>query len=121
MRITVKIANPPIGHRDETSLEHALRYVRKERAVLDRAAMVLTFLDTAMQAAILEDARKAAHAKLTGVCYDRVDREFFEHARALPMVNPAKMIREERSSRNWSFRAGVFPRGKRPQYAGASR
>jgi hypothetical protein len=32
---------------------------------------------------------------------------FYDEARHIPIVNAAKMVREERSERNWSYSAGV--------------
>jgi hypothetical protein len=41
---------------------------------------------------------------LTARGYDAVDRIFHREAIHLPLIQPEKMIREEKSSRDWSFR-----------------
>lgn len=39
--------------------------------------------------------------------YDEVKRSFHREAARLPLINPDKMIREEKSDREFSFSAGV--------------
>ncbi len=39
--------------------------------------------------------------------YDAITDSFFGAAAHIPIIAPEKMIREEKSSRNWSFRAGA--------------
>jgi hypothetical protein len=64
-------------------------------------------LDTATHAAIVKAAEERLHKRVTGQAYDRVDQSFHREARNLPVINPASMIREEKSSRDWSYTAGV--------------
>jgi hypothetical protein len=106
MKVEVLIENPPAGCQNKTSLERARRYERAGRAQFV-APLVIRFLDTATQAAIVKIAEERLHARLTGQGYDRVDRSFHRDARNLPVINAAKMIREEKSSRDWSYTAGV--------------
>lgn len=104
--ITVQIENPPEGFLAVTSLEHARRYERKGRAVFI-GALTIRFVDTAAQRRLCERATAERRARITAGEYDRVDRTFFTSARNLPLINADKMIREERSSRKWSFTAAV--------------
>jgi hypothetical protein len=106
MKVEVLIENPPVGHRNKTSLERARRYERAGRARFV-APLVIRFMESPMQAAIMKTAEERLHARITGQGYDTVDRSFHREARNLPLINPAKMIREEKSSRNWSYTAGV--------------
>lgn len=106
MKVEVLIENPPVGYQNKTSLERARRYERAGRAQFV-APLVIRFLNTPMQAAIVKTAEEELHARATGQAYDRVDRAFHRQARNLPMINAAKMIREEKSSRNWSYTTGV--------------
>lgn len=109
MKVEVLIENPPLGYQNKTSLQRARRYERTGRARFV-APLVIRFLDTPMQAAIVKTAEDRLHARVTGQAYDRVNRSFHREARNLPVINPAKMIREEKSSRDWSYRAGVSQR-----------
>ena len=58
------------------------------------------------------------HKRVTGQAYDKVDQFFHREARNLPVINPEKMIREEKSSRDWSYTAGVSRR-PRPDHTPA--
>jgi len=57
---------------------------------------------------VANDPRTAAF--LTARGYDGVDRSFYEDARNLPLIAPEKMIREERSTQDWSFSRAVWHR-----------
>lgn len=109
MKVEVLIENPPAGYQNKTSLQRAQRYERAGRARFV-APLVIRFLDTPMQAAIVRTAEDRLHARVTGHAYDRVNRAFHREARNLPVINPGKMIREEKSSRDWSYTAGVSRR-----------
>jgi len=109
MKVEVLIENPPVGYQNKTSLQRARRYESAGRARFV-APHVIRFLDTAMQAAIVKTAEERLHARITGQGYDRVNQSFHREARNLPVINPAKMIREEKSSRDWSYTAGVTRR-----------
>lgn len=98
--------NPPVGYQNKTSLERARRYERAGRAKFV-TPLVIRFLDTVTQAAIVKAAEETLHKRVTGQGYDRVDQSFHREARNLPVINPASMIREEKSSRDWSYTAGV--------------
>jgi hypothetical protein len=108
----VRIENPVSGGNAVTSLKRANRFVRSGRAVF-LAPLLLRFLDTPLNRVALEAAREKLLIQNTG--YDRTDRSFFAAARHIPIVNAAKMIREERSPRNWSFTVSVFRQGVRPR------
>jgi hypothetical protein len=112
MKIEVVIENPPVGYQNKTSLERARRYERAGRAKFV-APLMIRFLDTAMQAVIVKAAEENLHNRVTGQGYDRVDQSFHRDARNLPVINPAAMVREEKSSRDWSYSAGVNRRLKR--------
>ena len=47
---------------------------------------------------------------IAGVAKKLVDRSFYEDARNLPLIAPEKMIREERSTQDWSFSRPVWHR-----------
>src|ERR1700689_347163 len=102
MKVEVLIENPPVGYQNKTSLERARRYERAGRARFV-APLVIRFLDTATQASIVKTAEERLHARVTGQEYDRLDQSFYRDARNLPVINPGKMIREEKSSRDWSY------------------
>lgn len=106
MKIEVLIENPPDGCQNKTSLKRARRYERAGRARFV-APLVIRFLDTATQASIVKTAEERLHARVTGQEYDRLAQSFYRDAHNLPVINPGKMIREEKSSRDWSYRAGV--------------
>ena len=112
MKIEVLIENPPAGYQNKTSLERARRYERAGRAQFV-APLVIRFLDTPTQAAIVKSAEDRLHARITGHVYDQVKESFHRDARHLPLINPLKMIRDERSSRDWSYEAGVSRRFRR--------
>jgi len=103
----VRIVNPVPGGQNRTSVERARRFVRHGRAVMV-GPLVLQFLDTPLQRFIAADAQEKLLAQNTG--YDRTDRTFYDSARQIPIINASKMIREERSSRQWSFSASVHNR-----------
>lgn len=117
MKIEVVIENPPAGYQNKTSLERARRYERAGRAIFV-APLAIRFLDTATHAAIVKAAEARMHKRVTGQAYDRVDQSFHREARNLPVINPEKMIREEKSSRDWSYTAGVSRR-PRPDHTAA--
>lgn len=48
------------------------------------------------------------HRRITGVNYDDVDRSFHREAPALPLIRVDKMLRHEKSARNWSYSAAVL-------------
>jgi hypothetical protein len=106
MKLEVLIENPPVGYQNKTSLARARRFERAGRARFV-APLVIRFLDTPTQAAIVKIAEQRLHARLTGQAYDNVDRSFYRDASNVPVINPAKMLREEKSSRDWSYTAGV--------------
>lgn len=98
-------------------MNRAKRYERLGRAKFI-APLVIRFLDTPMQASIANQAEVKLHASVTGQCgYDRVDRSFLKAARHIPVVMAEKMIREEKSSRNWSYSAAVTHRRRRDDTA----
>jgi hypothetical protein len=116
MKSEVLIENPPAGHQNKTSMKRALRYERAGRAQFVSPSMI-RFLDTPLQAAILKTAEERLHALVTGQEYDRVDRTFFGDARHLPVIKPEVMIREVKSSRDWSYTASVRRRFSRDHSA----
>jgi len=60
-RIRVTITNPPEGCRSTTSLDHARRYARKNRGVLDEESLTLTFFAAGSSiAGFIPDIRDAA-------------------------------------------------------------
>jgi hypothetical protein len=109
MKIEVLIENPPVGYQNKTSLQRARRYVHAGRAQFVEP-LVIRFLDTPVQVAIVKAAEEKLHARITGQEYDRVGRSFHREARNLPVINPEKMIRDEKSSRDWSYTASVARR-----------
>lgn len=117
MKVQVLIENPPVGCQNRTSLERARRYERAGRAKFV-SPLVIRFLDTPTQATVAKTAEARLHARVTGHLYDRVDRSFHRDARNLPMINPEKMIRQEKSSRDWSYIASVNRR-LRPDHTAA--
>jgi hypothetical protein len=90
-------------------MKRARRYVDARRAEFV-APLVIRFFDTPLQAAIAKTAEERLHARITGVEYDRVRRSFHRQARNLPLINPEKMIRNVKSSRDWSYAASVTHR-----------
>jgi len=117
-RAYVRIENPPPGHRDQTTLNRARRYERAGRAKFVEP-MVIRFLDTPIQRKILKSAKDRELAAISGGNYDRVNRMFVDEARRLPLIDPQKMIREEKSKRDWSYRAGVRSNVGRREHSGA--
>jgi hypothetical protein len=109
MKVQVLIENPPIGCQNRTSLERARRYERAGRAKFV-SPLVIRFLATATQAVVAKTAEESLHARVTGLVYDRVDRSFHRNAHNVPVINPKKMIRQEKSSRDWSYTASVSRR-----------
>jgi hypothetical protein len=115
-RSVVRIENPPVGFRDVTSVERARRYARDGRAVFIEP-LVIRFLETALQSAIVQASED--RARLQGIGsrqaegYDRTSRSFVTDLRGIPIINPDKMIRQEKSSRAWSFSAGVDHRRRK--------
>ena len=81
----------------------------------------IRFLATGMQAMIVKDAEAVAAARITGVGYDRVTEAFHRCAAHIPIVNVNAMIREERSGRDWSYRAAVLRRGSKANDNGVPR
>lgn len=117
-RAYVRIENPPPGHRDQTTLTRARRYEKAGRAKFVEP-MVIRFLDTPIQRKILKSAEDKELAAISGCNYDRVNRVFAEEARRLPVIDPQKMIREEKSKRDWSYRAGVRSNVGRREHSAA--
>jgi hypothetical protein len=103
----VKIENPVYAGNDSTSLKRAQRFVRSGRAVFTGPSTI-RFLDSSQQQRIRLQADAAHHAKLTGTGYDSVDRLLTQQEAAhLPIIRASRMMREETSSRDWSYKAGV--------------
>jgi hypothetical protein len=117
MRVQVLIENPPVGCQNKTSLEHARRYERAGRAKFV-APLVIRFLDSPTQKAVSKNAEERLHARVTGHEYDRLNRSFHRDARHVPVINAAMMIRQEKSSADWSYSAGVSRR-LRPDHTAA--
>jgi hypothetical protein len=108
----VKIENPIPGESEYTSLNRARRFVGSGRAVFT-GAQAIRFVVESRRAEIVRLVAKATedrvHRAVTGVGYDRVDRCLGEkELRHVPVVNGVKMIRQERSERNWSYASAVW-------------
>jgi hypothetical protein len=107
----VSIENPVPGGGEVTSMNRALRFVATRRAVFT-GAQSIRFVTDSPRVELVRTIEKATedrvHRAVTGVGYDRVGDTFFESARAIPIVNAGKMIREERSERDWSYTSAVW-------------
>ncbi len=103
----VKIENPLMGGNALTSLSRARRFVDKGRAVFVGPA-IIRFLDSSQQQKIRLAAEKRLHSHLTGGGYDCINRMLGEREmRNLPIVSPAKLLRSEKSDRDWSYTAAT--------------
>jgi hypothetical protein len=92
--------------------------VRHGRAIVtesdkDFRPAAIFFIDSSLNKIVARDAQEQLLVKNTG--YDRERRTFFDAARSIPIVNAAKMIREERSPRKWSFATSVYHRERQNQ------
>lgn len=114
----VHIENPLPGTRDECTVERARRYKRDNRVefvAVDQHGdpMVIRFLNTPLQAFVEKQAEDGKHEKLLATLgvtrggYDRIDSLFHDASRHIPVINAEKMIREVKSSRNWSYTTAV--------------
>jgi len=70
-------------------------------------AVVVVTVNGVVRMVRLTGLRPEQKKRLTAGGYDEVDRTFYRDARNLPLIAPEKMIREERSTRDWSFSKGV--------------
>jgi hypothetical protein len=116
MRVAVPIDNPPVGCKHKSSLERARRYERAGRARFV-GPLVIRFLDTTAQAAIVKAAEVRPPARVTGNVYDEVDRSFHRDARNLPVISRGAMIREGKSDLDWSHKADSNRRLGRDHHA----
>jgi hypothetical protein len=113
------IENPAPGGRAETTGNRARRFVRAGQAVFTGERTIRFVRDEAGIALLrmIEETAVARIARGSGVEYDRVKRCFDRELPHIPVVNPAKMVRQEKSSRNWSFSAGVEQKRRRDHTA----
>jgi len=123
-RETVKIENPPIGFADTTSLFRARKYEHRGQAHFT-GPRTIRFNDTPLQAAIVKESEEQLHSRITGAWYDRVEGNFLADVRSgmngrrvnvLPVIDPDKMTRQEKSSRDWSYSSSVFHRQRQNEH-----
>ena len=116
----VKIENPVSGESEFTSVNRARRFVDSGRAVFV-GARAIRFTSESRRAEMVRLIAAATearvHRELTGAGYDREAGSFYQHARAIPIISPEKMIREERSERDWSYAKAVRRSVRRDQTA----
>lgn len=106
----VIIENPAPGGSAITSLNRARRFVDTKRAVFTGPQAIRFVVDSPrieLLRVIAQAAEDRVHRALTGGGYDGVRSTFYAEAPAIPIVNAAKMIRQERSERNWSYTSSV--------------
>jgi hypothetical protein len=93
----VRVENPKPGTRAEISVGAAEALILNGKAIagarLNGVVTLIRMTGPLGNAPIL-----------TARGYDAVDRIFHREAIHLPLIQPEKMIREEKSSRDWSFR-----------------
>lgn len=113
----VCIENPLPGAPAFTSRNRARRFVRAGRAVFTITDRRIRFILEPMQTGLLalaahcaESAKEAGNKRDTKGGYDRDQRSHIKDIRHLPIVQADKMIRQERSSRNWSYSTAVSRR-----------
>jgi hypothetical protein len=107
-KIRVKITNPLAGGADSTDLHHARKFLNKFRAIrVPGPNPVITFVASAAESSRRDAADRALTARITGADYDGVRSSFAEQLAAIPVINAPKLIRKERSSRDWSYQVSV--------------
>lgn len=108
MKVEVLIENPPAGGQNKTSLARAKRFERSGRAQFV-APLVIRFLDTPQQRAVVKTAEQRLQERITGHTYDSLNESFFRFARGLPLIHADNLIRNVKSTRDWSYRVAVRP------------
>lgn len=102
---TIHIENPLPGHAAATTLKRATHFVRARRAV---SVNRTTIRFVAPPQFVIKSAEEALHAKLCGLAIDRINRTMTRREMLnLPLVNPDRALRNEKSSRDWSYSAAV--------------
>jgi hypothetical protein len=104
-----------------TSLNRARRFVGSGRAVFTGPQAIRFVVDSARTELLqrrAQEAEERLHDRVTGGNYDRIDRVLTlpELAR-LPLVCPSKILRNERSDRDWSYTAAVRRAARRDHTA----
>jgi hypothetical protein len=113
----VLIENPPPGGSNSTGLNRARRYVRQGRATFVGTGETVIRFGNYMRAVVARSASESSLAKLTGFHYDAVRDQLYEHARAIPVIQPAKLIETRGDEIAWSFSASVDHRLRRAHTA----
>jgi hypothetical protein len=100
-------------------MNRARRFVETRRAVFTGAQSIRFVVDSLRVELVrmVETATEdRVHREITGREYDHVGRCFAKELPRIPVVSSAKMIRQERSERDWSYTSAVWrgnvPHGK---------
>lgn len=97
----VRIENPIPGKRGEISVSAG------EVMIAAGGAVATCRVDGLLHMIRLIDAKPGSNKALTGREYDLVQRSFHLEAKNLPLIAVDKMIREEKSTRDWSYQAAT--------------
>ena len=120
--ISVRILNPFPGGNEFTSLYRARRFFEKKKAkpaiVGGRLAIEFVYASQEQAAEQRDRADRDHTRRVTGRGYDLVRSSFLDDARHIPIIDAPKIIRQERSSRDWSYTAAVTHSPARPHSRG---